>query len=593
LTNCRWLWGVLLFLCCLSVHATAPADISIISEITKASRLSEKPSSKSLPHFIDQSQSGLSEVAWTIHLPKTLSNAALPALLIPQPVQGAVYKIDNEIIYELKGSDSVTSRNWYQPILISIPRFLLSVEKDTHVSVIQTGHLRGWFIGPMFAGDLSALRPYFSYYAWISQTLYTTINFLSAIFGIFFLVIGLRSKSSAYFYSGMTTLTWSLLISVALISDIPSSGYLYWRMAIYATTGWLIYFVSMFTIVIFGHALPKKIRLCGLVYLNLGWMIYALTGPESEQWLDLVWTGFAVGIYAVSTGGVIYQALSKRQFALALPIAIHGLITSALAFHDYLLQSGSMPLSLTESHLSFWTSLVLQPIYLTHIALPVFVAMAMWLLIQDHKNKTYNELRHVTLMNEQRERIVNDIHDGVGSRINLLLWSLRTSSPKTDEIESDLQRCMEELRFAINPIQAGHETLHKALTELCQRLKLAAHQQGIELDYLRSGQPMTVASEIGLHLYKATQECLSNALRHSQATHISVVLNQNDQEISIEVQDDGTGIPDWDEATQSQQTQKSTSMGLLSLFQRLKNKGGQVHILSNREGTRVRLSITL
>lgn len=152
---------------------------------------------------------------------------------------------------------------------------------------------------------------------------------------------------------------------------------------------------------------------------------------------------------------------------------------------------------------------------------------------------------------------------------------------------------MEELRFAINPIQAGHETLHKALTELCQRLKLAAHQQGIELDYLRSGQPMTVASEIGLHLYKATQECLSNALRHSQATHISVVLNQNDQEISIEVQDDGTGIPDWDEATQSQQTQKSTSMGLLSLFQRLKNKGGQVHILSNREGTRVRLSITL
>ncbi len=593
MTNCRWLWGVLLFLCCLSVHATAPADISIISEITKASRLSEKTSSKSLPHFIDQSQSGLSEVAWTIHLPKSLSNAALPALLIPQPVQGAVYKIDNEIIYELKGSDSVTSRNWYQPILISIPRFLLSVEKDTPVSVIQTGHLRGWFIGPMFAGDLSALRPYFSYYAWISQTLYTTINFLSAIFGIFFLVIGLRSKSSAYFYSGMTTLTWSLLISVALISDIPSSGYLYWRMAIYATTGWLIYFVSMFTIVIFGHALPKKIRLCGLVYLNLGWMIYALTGPESEQWLDLVWTGFAVGIYAVSTGGVIYQALSKRQFALALPIAIHGLITSALAFHDYLLQSGSMPLSLTESHLSFWTSLVLQPIYLTHIALPVFVAMAMWLLIQDHKNKTYNELRHVTLMNEQRERIVNDIHDGVGSRINLLLWSLRTSSPKTDEIESDLQRCMEELRFAINPIQAGHETLHKALTELCQRLKLAAHQQGIELDYLRSGQPMTVASEIGLHLYKATQECLSNALRHSQATHISVVLNQNDQEISIEVQDDGTGIPDWDEATQSQQTQKSTSMGLLSLFQRLKNKGGQVHILSNREGTRVRLSITL
>jgi signal transduction histidine kinase len=445
----------------------------------------------------------------------------------------------------------------------------------------------------MLTGDLQYLREYFSNYVFISQTLYTTINFLSAILGFFFLAIGFRTQSKAYFYSGMTTITWSLLISMALTSDLPTATHVYWRLALYAATGMLIYFVSMFTMTVFRYELNPRFRLGIFIYLNLGWVIYALAGSGSEQWLDIAWTGIGVCIYVTTAAWVIYLAIRARQFTRVLPIAIHWLTTSVLACHDYILQSGVLPFALPEAPFPMWANLILQPIYMTHIALPVFVVMAMWLLVQDHYQKSRNELQHVKQLNEQRERIVSDIHDGVGSRINLLLWSLRTEVPSAPLIESELQRCMEELRFAINPITAGHETLHKALQDLCIRLKTQAHDQGIELDYARKGQARAIASEIGLHLYKATQECLSNALRHSEATHIKVELTHSTGMISICVYDNGTGIPSWDDALQRQTSARSTSMGLLSLGHRIRSKGGQCTIHSNREGTSVLLQIPL
>lgn len=586
---------LLLVLCTADAHA-AFNSITPITQITQDhspadSGTSASATAQNLPFFVQQNHSGLTQVTWTIRLPAHLSEMSLPALLVPQPVQGAVYTINKTVIYELPGSDQTTLRNWYQPALISIPAALLNRGHETEVQVTQSGHLRGWFVSPMFVGDLQDLRAYFTQFTFISQTLYTTINFLSVIIGVFFLIIGLGSKSRSYFYGGMTTLTWSVLISVALTNDLPTENYFLWRMGLYACTGLLIYFVSLFTIDIFGHQLPRNIQISALAFLNLGWLIYALAGTQSERWLDVIWTGLAVCIYVISAAWVIFKALKQRQFARVLPIALHWVLTSILAFHDYVLQSGALPFSLSGQPRPLWIDLLLQPIYLTHIALPVFVIMAMWLLIKDHAQKIQNELRHVQVVNEQRERIVNDIHDGVGSRINLLLWSLRTHTPQTEQIESDLQRCMEELRFAINPSQAGHETLNKALSDLCNRLKIQAANDGIGLEYLRSGLTAPVPSEVGLHLYKATQEVLSNALRHSQATCIRVALHQEAGQIHIEVNDDGTGIPDWDETSQTQHTQTITSMGLKSLFHRIKSKSGHVHITSSTEGTRVHITV--
>jgi signal transduction histidine kinase len=585
-----WRWAALVLVWC-GAWGAAQAGVAPVTAITLAPSPGTAATEVLLPHFLRQEQSGLVAFDWRIRLPGAVHAARLPALLLPQPVQGATFWIGDELIYEIASSDEHSLRNWYRPVLVSIPKHLLSASQDTVIRVRQAGYLRGWFVSPMLAGDLADLRPWFDGYTLLSQTLSVTINMLSGLVGLFLLGIGWRTKGRAYTYSGLATLTWSLLFTLALISEMPTQQWFYWRLALYLLTGLLIYFISLFMFEIFRQRLHPRWQVAYFVYLNLGWLVFAVGGRPTEFALDFYWTGLAVGIYVGTTIWLIGKALQQRKLSALVPFFIHALVSSFFAFHDYILQAGWLPMALSKEVQPLWTYAVLQPIYLTHLALPSFVIMALWMLAQDHLLKTREALQHERQLQQQREQMVSDIHDGVGSRINMLLWDLRSSASSPDRMEMELQRCMDELRFAINPVEAGHETLHKALGDLCQRLQQAAEH--VQITYTRLGVVRPVRSDQGIQLYKVVQECLSNALRHSQARQIDVELIQLTETVRVVVKDDGVGIPDWDERAQTQTARKLTSLGLQGLQQRMRSKGGDAYIQSGPEGTRVKCWLPL
>jgi len=586
---CRALLALVLSLLVGIVHAA----IWPVKTISLNNEASNRASEVLLPHFLHQPQSGLVTFEWSLKLPTEVNEARLPALLLPQPVQGATFWIGNEIVYEIASSDKYSLRNWYRPVLISIPRHLLSPGQETVVRVRQSGYLRGWFVAPMFMGDLADLRPWFDGYSLLSQTLSITINLLSCLIGFFLLVIGLRVKSQAYIFSGMATLTWSLLFTLALNSEVPTLLWFYWRLALYLLTGWLIYFISLFMFEIFNQTMPSHWRIAYFIFLNFGWLAFATGGIEVEFALDFYWTGIAVSIYIATTIWLISKALRERKTAILVPFFIHALVTSFFAFHDYILQAGWLPFSISTQTQSLWVYALLQPIYLTHLALPSFVIMALWMLAKEHLKKTREALLHERQLQQQREQMISDIHDGVGSRINLLLWSIRSSSPATEQIELELQLCMDELRFAINPIESGRETLHKALTDLCKRLQQQTEHLKISYAQAASDLGGTVSADCGIHLYKAAQECVSNAIRHSQATQIQIELIQTDTRINMIVRDNGIGIPGWNELTQKQIPKKPTALGLQGLKHRMQHRGGGAFIQSGPQGTCVTCWISL
>lgn len=545
-----------------------------------------------LPHFIAQNQSGLLPVNWQIRLPSELLQEELPTLLLPQPIQGARFSLQGQVIFDLPRSTSAKLYNWYSPVLIQIPPHLLKAGQDNTLLVEQQGHLRGWFIAPMLAGSLQALRPLHDTYNFISQTLSTTINLLCSLLGLFLVIMGIRTRQKNYLYSGLTILTWSILYTLALINKLPAEHWFAWRLFVYFLTGWLIYFVTRFTFSIFDQKPAKLLRNSALILINMGWLSFALFGQRAEGILDIVWTGLVVCLYIVGSGWVIGRAMQRRDWQRITPIALHWLVTSCLAVHDYALQAGTLPLIVPTHTQELWQNLALQPIYLTHLALPAFAVMALWLLAKDLIQKTSEQLLHTQQLYEQRERIVSDIHDGVGSRINLLLWNLRSTPPEPDHIENELQRCMDELRFAINPRESGQATLHQALQQLCQRQQPACAASGITLQYEHTDQPIPpIATDTGLHLYKATQECLSNALRHSQAKYIVIRMHGTPQHICIDIEDNGQGIANWDNHTQSQRIKRDTALGLISLQSRMQARGGVCHIQSGPQGTHIRLAL--
>jgi signal transduction histidine kinase len=96
-----------------------------------------------------------------------------------------------------------------------------------------------------------------------------------------------------------------------------------------------------------------------------------------------------------------------------------------------------------------------------------------------------------------------------------------------------------------------------------------------------------LSSERGLHLYKAAHEGLSNALRHSGATHIRVRLSHSETGVVLRIEDNGHGIPGWTAHAQPNTEIRATAMGLRGMQHRLHSLGGECIIESGPGGTRL------
>ena len=78
------------------------------------------------------------------------------------------------------------------------------------------------------------------------------------------------------------------------------------------------------------------------------------------------------------------------------------------------------------------------------------------------------------------------------------------------------------------------------------------------------------------------QEALHNALRHADASGISVTLAKTPRQVVLEVTDDGHGF---DPAA------PSSGLGLASMRERAAAAGGKLAIRSTRKGTTVRMTV--
>ncbi|RIL82327.1 two-component sensor histidine kinase, partial [Staphylococcus equorum] len=107
--------------------------------------------------------------------------------------------------------------------------------------------------------------------------------------------------------------------------------------------------------------------------------------------------------------------------------------------------------------------------------------------------------------------------------------------------------------------------------------------------------PLNVVQDIGEfdvpkgmedHLFRITQEAISNTLRHSKGTEVTVELLQRDDYILLRIQDDGIGFNVDDKMEQS--------YGLKNMRERAMEIGATFHIVSLPDsGTRIEVKAPL
>jgi signal transduction histidine kinase len=124
------------------------------------------------------------------------------------------------------------------------------------------------------------------------------------------------------------------------------------------------------------------------------------------------------------------------------------------------------------------------------------------------------------------------------------------------------------MSYDLHPSKLVHLGLVTTVKGLCEEL---AQRHGLEIEFTHEDVPADLPQEVSLCLYRITQECLNNVIRHSGARRAKVTVSGNEQEIRLVVSDSGIGFD-----PESPILKKG--IGLVGMRERLRLVGGRISI---------------
>jgi signal transduction histidine kinase len=193
----------------------------------------------------------------------------------------------------------------------------------------------------------------------------------------------------------------------------------------------------------------------------------------------------------------------------------------------------------------------------------------------------------------ERKRIAGELHDSLGQRLavikNMALLLNRSADrnhhEQIDAIAAEASQAIGEVRqisYNLRPYQLDLLGLTKAVEVLAARTCEAA---GIRADIVADDLAGVFQKEAEIHFYRIVQECLSNIVKHSNATLTTVLIQRTAGAVSLVVSDNGAGfVPE---------EQPGGGFGLTGISERAQLLGGKAAIQSSPgQGTTVTIEIS-
>jgi signal transduction histidine kinase len=175
----------------------------------------------------------------------------------------------------------------------------------------------------------------------------------------------------------------------------------------------------------------------------------------------------------------------------------------------------------------------------------------------------------------ERQRIMADMHDGLGSSLVGLLGSVQSGKPSLEEVERRLVEALQELRLVVDSLEPMDGDLGVVLGNVRHRMRAAIEHSGVKFHWQVGELPHVsyLTPQAILAVQRIILEALTNSLRHSQASAVTVSAQAEDDWLRIQVADDGVGF---------KEPSSSRGRGLDNLRRRAAGLGGTLDIESAR-----------
>ncbi|MFJ1705102.1 sensor histidine kinase [Kitasatospora sp. NPDC088346] len=194
----------------------------------------------------------------------------------------------------------------------------------------------------------------------------------------------------------------------------------------------------------------------------------------------------------------------------------------------------------------------------------------------------------------ERQRLAREIHDTLAQGLSsIVLLARAADAALPGDPQAAAGRIREVGRTASDNLAEARRFVHAltppalddtTLTEALRRLA-----GGARADFHLDGEPYPLPVEAEVALLRLTQEALANAVRHARAERIAVTLAYLDDEVTLDVFDDGVGFDPHAPADGDRRT-----FGLHGMRERIAALGGGLTVESAPgEGTAVAAALPL
>ena len=208
-----------------------------------------------------------------------------------------------------------------------------------------------------------------------------------------------------------------------------------------------------------------------------------------------------------------------------------------------------------------------------------------------HAEREREQLARIAV-HEERASIARELHDIVAHSVSVMLVGvrgardvLRTSPDVADDtlarVETSGEQSLAELRRILALLRApehGAESRPQPSLAELDELVAGYRDAGLPVRLEVIGEPQPLPGGVELSVYRIVQEALTNVLKHSHPTRVTVTLAFRGSRLEVEVVDDGTTAARGAAAERSgdERAARGSGHGLVGMRERVAVLGGEL-----------------
>lgn len=524
----------------------------------------------------------------------------------PLALYGARIKTDGTIAVYVNGR--LVHRAQEQGPLWNGTRTPLWVVLDTHAEsepvreiLIRLEHTQGTRVAmsSLWLGPVETLKGRYHLRQWLQQELPAILSMAFLTVGIFALFVWFRRRRETSYLMFFNLAVTSFLRSLHFYMGVPIANDWFAWLTVNSLL-WLVVVVHFFLCQLHGRPLTWFTRALVGIAVIVGMLTLPVLAvlPNTPKVTPLIYPIAALmGASVAWVGGVNAWRRSNEGVLVAIGVGI----CTLLGVSDWLLQNNFV--SPEGFYFGAYTNAITFGIFGTLMyrryvnaideVEQLNASLAERLRLREAElHESHQRLREIEqrqLLSDERQRLMQDMHDGLGSTLISAIRSVEQGRMGDTEVSQILKDCMDDLKLAIDSMEPVEADLLLLLATLRFRLEPRMEGANVALVWDVGELPPLdwLDPSSALNILRIVQESVANILRHTRATVIRVATTAESAGVQVIIEDNGQGF---DVATA---LWRSSGRGLQNQQRRAQAIDGRVDWKSGDTGTRFTLWLPL